>query len=335
MAHLDRLQVGDVTINTELSETESFIINSVYNEPNMITPNSRLLLNNVKLFYDLIKVKLKLIRTRHDQDVSGSGSQVNEAFDDSDSDNAAGASDGSQIGPSVTEDSVDIVLIARASIPGDDRWAWETGSALVDHPGINDVTFYQPWNCALDADVVHAVCRGELKASSRNFEHCVHFGPRGQSRLNCSQKCWNCMTRAKQTQIPRVVVDPVLMSDVELCALNSSLCRFDKSDDDGTVRLVVPYAVDASDSRSYDRVPLSIVSQAVGAACQVLDLTATVHVLCDLTVTDRPSHVSEIKQYCYVTSDGTDGRPTMTCRLTDPAGMTEFRQTVSRFLHSS
>jgi len=199
MAHLERLQCLDVTVSAELSETESFILNSIC-EQQMNGRNDRELVYNIKLFYDVLKVKLKRVKGMKDDEwaskvrsirPNGVESHSTEAYEDSDSDNATSE------GPSVTYDSVDIMLIARGSIPGD-SWQWETGASLVDHPGINDVTLYQPWNCAMDADVAHQVCRRVLKPTSRDFRHCVHSSTNGQSKLNCTQKRWNFMTRAKQ-----------------------------------------------------------------------------------------------------------------------------------------
>jgi hypothetical protein len=95
------------------------------------------------------------------------------------------------------------------------------------------------------------------------------------------------MTRAKQAKIPQICVQACAMADRDLQMVRRLLGEHEKFDDaeNQPLRFVLPYAVSASDGQYFHRVPLSVVCQAVGAVCRMFSLTATIHVVCNLTAT--------------------------------------------------
>jgi hypothetical protein len=97
-----------------------------------------------------------------------------------------------------------------------------------------------------------------------------------------------------------------------------------------SLRFVLPYAVRISESPYFSRVPLSVICQAIGAVCHLFDLTATIHMACDLTF-EHFHEVRPVEQYCYVLSDNPDQHPTMTCSIND-ADLSEFKDAVKPFL---
>jgi hypothetical protein len=167
-------------------------------------------------------------------------------------------------------------------------------------------------NCALDAAAAHAICRGALKPSGRQFKHCIHH-ILNQSRGYCQQKVFNHMTRAKQAKIPQICVEACAMENRDLWTVRHRLGEHEKFDDAENLplRFILPYAVGTCDAQYFHRVPLSAVCQAVGAVCRMFSLTATIHVVCNLTG-DSLDRVRQVTQYCHVISDIPDQRPTMT-----------------------
>jgi hypothetical protein len=329
MSRLKHLSYCDIRADTALSDVENFILDQI-TEQEMNAPDKRLLLNNVKLFYELIKAKKKLlkhIQQRSDTVHSSNSSVADGGTPEDDKSVDDSSSSSNESGSSVNND-VEIVLVARGSISG----CWETGSSVVDHPGINDVVLYQPWNCALDANAAFAICSGSLKPSGRNFKHCIHYSRDGRPKRCCQQQGLNYLTRAKQAKIPQIFVQACLMDRKNLGEVSCQLGSHDKFDntENQLQRFILPYAVRVSEGPHFGRVPLSIVCQAIGAVCSMFNLTATIHMVCDLT-SDKLDQVKHVKQYCHVISDVPDQQPTMTCTI-QGTDLSAFTNAIRPFL---